>query len=407
MFTIGIVFYTKDRFGWGLTENFRLAAAQGVVYVMGALSAHALTSRLSHRVATIALHSAMALACLAGVLAADRSAVAAVVAVLFAYTFFSAVAWPILESLVSVGTTGPTLARRLGVYNVVWPAVGAVVLAISGTVIERLPIGVFLVPAIAHLVCIGLAWMARTSSKGVPTATHAADDQSQHAPHAALLPSPELMRVRTVALWVSRLGLPATYAVIYGLMPLLPSLPAMERLDTSTQTFVSSAWPAARWLAFVALAAGTWWHTRPRVMVAAAVAMGIAFLGCALPPSQFLGTAISPTADMAALLLWQVVLGASLGVIYSGSLYFGMVLSEGSTEHSGYHEALIGLGWILGPGAGVLMQVLAPDNRGLAVVAVGSVIGLSVIAVVAASVIAGRTDRRGTHTKTLANTAQT
>jgi len=380
MFTIGIVFYTHERFGWGLTENFRLAALQGVVYVVGALSAHSLTGRLPHRVATAWLHALMTLACGVGVLAASWSATAAVIGVLLFYTFVSAVAWPILESLIAVGTSGARLAWRLGVYNVVWPLVGAVVLALSGSVIEHLPTGVFLVPAIAHVICIALALAAK------PQATPATPDDQSHA----LEPEPELLRVRTLALWVSRLGLPATYAVVYGLMPLLPSLPAMARLDTATQTVVSAAWPTARWIAFAVLAAGTWWHTRPRVMVAAAIAMGVAFLGCAVPPSQLLGAAAGPGADMAALLVWQVILGASLGVIYSGSLYFGMVLSQGSTEHSGYHEALIGLGWVLGPGAGVIMQWIAPGNRPLAVAAVGAVIGLSVLLVVGAAVVAGR-----------------
>lgn len=406
MFTIGMVFYTKDRFGWGLTENFRLAAAQGVVYVFGALSAHALSSRLSPRLATVLLHVVMTLACGFGVVAAGtgsgtgRASVVGVVAVLFVYTFFSAVAWPILESLVSVGTSGPKLAHRLGVYNVVWPAVGAAVLAVSGTVIANAPAGVFFVPAIAHVVCIGLAVLARPARRsGQP------DEVPPDSGTPSLAPDPELLRVRTVALWVSRLGLPATYAVIYGLMPLLPSLPVMERLDTATQTVVSAAWPAARWLSFVILAAVTWWHTRPRVMVAAAVAMGVAFLGCALPPSQLFGSLVAPGLDLAALLLWQVVLGASLGVIYSGSLYFGMVLSEGSTEHSGYHEALIGLGWVLGPAAGVLMHWLAPGNRPAAVAGVGTVIGLSVLAVVVAAAVAARRSDRDAPAKTLTNPA--
>ena len=47
-----------------------------------------------------------------------------------------------------------------------------------------------------------------------------------------------------------------------------------------------------------------------------------------------------------------------MGMIYSASLYFGMVLSDGSTEHGGYHEALIGLGSILGPGTAALTQLV-------------------------------------------------
>jgi hypothetical protein len=110
-----------------------------------------------------------------------------------------------------------------------------------------------------------------------------------------------------------------------------------------------------------------------------------------LPPSQLWGAgAASPAIDLAAIVTWQAVLGIALGVIYSGSLYFGMVLSEGSTEHSGYHEALIGLGWVLGPLAGASAQWVRPGDVKLGVASVGAVIALSVTAVAVACVVLAR-----------------
>ena len=35
---------------------------------------------------------------------------------------------------------------------------------------------------------------------------------------------PELLRVRNLALWLSRISMPASYALIYSLSALLPSL---------------------------------------------------------------------------------------------------------------------------------------------------------------------------------------
>ena len=35
----GIFFYTREKFGWGLRGNFSLAAAEGLAYVAGSLSA--------------------------------------------------------------------------------------------------------------------------------------------------------------------------------------------------------------------------------------------------------------------------------------------------------------------------------------------------------------------------------
>jgi hypothetical protein len=86
----------------------------------------------------------------------------------------------------------------------------------------------------------------------------------------------------------------------------------------------------------------------------------------------------------------QLVLGAAIGMIYAASLYFGMVLSEGSTEHGGYHEALIGLGQVLGPGAGAAAAWAWPGSIAAGIGAVSVVIVASVLAAGFAKVRAAR-----------------
>jgi hypothetical protein len=74
-------------------------------------------------------------------------------------------------------------------------------------------------------------------------------------------------------------------------------------------------------------------------------------------------------------------------LIYAASLYFGMVLSSGSTEHGGYHEALIGLGVVLGPGSGVVAQLIAPGSPSAGIGAIALVLFVSVLA---SAAMAGR-----------------
>jgi hypothetical protein len=93
------------------------------------------------------------------------------------------------------------------------------------------------------------------------------------------------------------------------------------------------------------------------------------------------------------MIAFQVLLGAALGLIYMASLYFGLVLSEGSTEHAGYHEALIGVGQVIGPGAGALTQYRWPGSLTAGVVAVSSLVLLSIVGALVATVRASR--RRG------------
>jgi hypothetical protein len=95
--------------------------------------------------------------------------------------------------------------------------------------------------------------------------------------------------------------------------------------------------------------------------------------------------------DVSMLVAGQILLGAATGLIYTASLYFGMVLSDGSTEHGGYHEALIGVGMMLGPGAGAVAQWIWPGNQAMAVAAVA---GLLTLSVMSAGVVAVRLSRR-------------
>jgi hypothetical protein len=164
----------------------------------------------------------------------------------------------------------------------------------------------------------------------------------------------------------------------------MPLLPVMKRLDTTTQTVVASAWMVSRFLVFWILGATTFWHTRPRLLLLAAVVMLLSFVGVTVQPSTWLAQPRTAL-DLSAMILAQVFLGAALGLIYTASLYFGMVLSQGSAEHAGYHEALIGLGQVLGPGVGALTQYRWRGSVTASVVAVGAIILVSVCAAACAS----------------------
>jgi hypothetical protein len=149
-------------------------------------------------------------------------------------------------------------------------------------------------------------------------------------------------------------------------------------------------WMVARWLAFVVLTATVFWHTRPRLLLVAAAAMCVAFFVVTIPPSWLLsGAGASRHVDTISMIGGQILLGLAMGLIYTASLYFGMVLSDGSTEHGGYHEALIGLGGVLGPAAGAASQVLHPGEIRWSIGAVGGIVCLSTCLAVVVSTIAG------------------
>jgi MFS family permease len=370
MLTVGIFFFTERYFRWGLKQNFLLATAQGGVYVIGSLAANKVAAQFGRRRGLIAISSLMAALALA---AAAAPSPAWLVTTLLAYVFVCALNWPPLESLAASGTTDAhEMSRRVGMYNLVWSGVNAVTFAVSGAIIEHWRSGVFLVPAAAHLVAAVLMW------RKPQVEPREADDDV----HARAEPEAELIAKRTLAMWLARISLPSTYVVIYSLAAMMPLLPVMQPLDTAQRTLAGSVWMIARFGAFVYLGATVWWHTRPRMLLVAAAVMLVAFLGVTVRPSDVFGGpgAIVHAVDLASMVGWQISLGAVMGMIYSASLYFGMVLSDGSTEHGGYHEALIGLGSILGPGTAALTQLVWRGDLRAGVAAVCCIIGLSVVA---------------------------
>ncbi|HZL35552.1 MAG TPA: MFS transporter [Tepidisphaeraceae bacterium] len=429
----GIFFYTLHQYGWGLKQNFTLAAGQGAVYIVGAMAAGALTRRLGQARLLAIVYLIMALLPLAALGPRHAGPVAVL---LLAYSGVSAVGWPIIESMVSTGVSPGELSRRQSMYNLIWSIVGVGAMAIDGSLIEYWPAGVFVVPGLVHAMAAAMLWRGRKLEEAAQRSTVGPEGErrgritsavetnvrhdridpncfaparssapaasvssraSASAPGApstsAIDPPSQLLRVRVLALWLSRVALPATYIVIFSLMALMPSLPVMQKLGAARQTLVCSAWMASRTLIFVILGMTIWWHSRPRLLVLAAVIMLAAYFGVTVRPSDLVGHG-SPAIDLASMLAWQLVLGAALGLVYSASLYFGMVLSEGSTDHGGYHEALIGVGFVLGPGIGALAQTLRPGSMYAGIVAVGALVGLSVIAVAITSIIGARVNRR-------------
>ena len=372
----GIFFYTAQQFHWGLSRNLMLASGQGLIYVAGALAAGRVSGRWGRRRTLVGLELIMGLVAAIG-WCFPRPAV--MVTLLLAYSALSAVQWPIMESLAAVGAEGAKLSRRLTQYNITWSAVNALTLAGSGTLIQAWPIGIFAVAAAAQLAS-GIAIATGRLPSGDADAVH-------HLP-----PSPSLLRLRHEALWLSRIALPSSYVVVYSLSAMLPSLRVLRPLPTYWRTLVSSGWYIARCLSFVGLEISAFWQERPRLILLATAAMLLGFLGTVLTPADVLPGLINTpwAANLVIMLGWQIVLGIGMGWVYAASLYFGMALSAGSTEHGGYHEALIGLGATLGPAAAAGAHLFQPAGVTLSAAAVGGIIGVSLIG----SAVAARVARQ-------------
>ena len=120
--------------------------------------------------------------------------------------------------------------------------------------------------------------------------------------------------------------------------------------------------------------------------------MTIAFMGMVSAP---MGDSPADPANLVWMLAWQAVLGLSLGLIYAGSIYFGMVLDDGSAEQGALHEAMIGLGSAVGPAAGLVAQWLFAGSLAASVGGVGVVLVGTLVTATVAAVRMRRTDAEG------------
>jgi MFS family permease len=393
LITVGLPFYTSHRFGWGARENFALAALQGAFYMTGALSAKRISRRWGRKRSLLALYGGMTtIAAAVGISATMAWAVAMALLVIIE-TGLMAASWPMLESLISAAGEPARLSKRLGCYNIIWAFTGAIAVAASGAIIQHTPAWTFFGIIAGGHFCAGVLILCRTRSMAARF-----DDgeiaRSPASPESGRLSATQRMldeadvRHHHLALWLSRIALPSTYVVVYSLAPAMPSLHAIKQLSPTIATVVASIWLIARAIAFIITGSTTFWHKRPSLMLLASVTMLFAFIGTIIPGAL---PELALSQALAAMAVAQVVLGLSLGTIYSASLYFGMAVSEGSTEHGGYHEALIGLGQILGPLVGTTMQWIRPDALWPAVMAISGVISITVVveAVVGMRIVSG------------------
>jgi MFS family permease len=377
LLTVGLPFYTSHRFGWGARENFAIAALQGVLYVLGALSAQKLSRRWGAERSLPALYAGMtAFAVAVGICASKAWPLAAVLLVIIE-TGLMAASWPMLESLISAAGDPGRLSQRLGFYNVIWASVGAIAVAGSGAIIQHTPgWGFFGIVAAGHFLAGVL--IPRGARSVAAVFDEGASDRSDPIhlnPEQQAIDKVTAGRHR-LALYLSRIALPSTYVIVYSLAPALPSLSVIQQLSPTVATLVASIWLVARALAFVITGRTTFWHKRPGLMLIASITMLAAFVGTMAAGAL---SDVSLTGALLAMAFAQSILGLSIGTIYSASLYFGMAVSDGSTEHGGYHEALIGLGQILGPLVGAGMQWIYPAALRPAVIGISGVVSLSVI----------------------------
>ncbi|MEI7657167.1 MAG: hypothetical protein WCK33_03780 [Phycisphaerae bacterium] len=351
--TNGIFFLTSGAYGFSRTQNYLLGIILGLTYIAGALATGPCIARLrrrgvSSRTLLLVVCTALASLCVIP-WAARRGGIEGswpIWTLVVLYSPLTGVLWPVVEGYLSGGKSGGHLRAVMGRWNVVWSS--AVVLSywFMSPLIERHASETILLLGLLHL-----------GSAGLIAKTFAAEP-GEH-PLEAREPHPAVYAHLLVTL---RILLPVAYVVSSTLGPYLPGALTGLGVTAWAQTLVASLWLAPRVITFLLMERWQGWHGRwSIVVVATALLVGGFTLAVLAPLGVRLGC--SNAACLATLMAGLVLFGTGMACIYTGALYYAMEVGEAEIDSGGHHEALIGLGYAVGPLCGILPSLAA--SRGM------------------------------------------
>jgi MFS family permease len=319
----GVPFVTERQYGFTKTQNLALALAEAAVYVVVAFFSGSLLRKLGTR------GGLTPRGWLAGVfvlqVAASLVALTGVWGLIAASCILSAVGaslWPVMESYVSSGQHGGNMRRSLGYFNVTWmSATGASLLLMAPLMaVGEAQYSLLAMLPMSALSLVLLRWFPACPAPHPP----------EHA-HTHIAPQyPYLLKA-------TRFIIPASYVFISVIGPVLPFLLRDLALDDGMKTPLASVWMFARTFVVMALSQVTFWHARWSTL---AVAVALLAGGFAL-------TIMATSATMA--FVGLAMFGAGHGTIYYAGIYYAMAVGGAEVDAGGRFEALIGLGYVIGP----------------------------------------------------------
>ena len=342
VFTNGVSFLTKNSYGFTKTDNYWLGLLLGGTYVAASMTSGRLVTFLRGKVglsgrAVLALTLVIigilcfipqtALALAHGDAKASSWAVWLTIA---GYSPLTGLLWPLVEAFLSGGRADAQLRRVMGTWNVVWSASTVGAYWVMGG-LHDYPFHMMSGLGGLHILTACLLYLF-PSEPG----------RHEHAAHAPHPPSWGLL------LTTFRMLLPASYVVSSALGPYLPE--ALRRLGITDEwaPVLASSWLFARVITFGTLQRWHGWHGRWSTPIVGGTLVIVGFAGAVLGPSFGTGS-IALYAVLAGLFAF----GAGMATIYTGAIYYAMEVGNAEVDSGGAHEALIGIGYTVGPLCGL------------------------------------------------------
>lgn len=336
----GLAFIAEAEFQFSKPRALLLYLVLGLVYFVSAFSASRTLAGPLRRVSPRAVLAISLLAqagfCALPIVSRHEASIWITAIVV---NVSSALLWPIIESYLSAGRSVSAMRHALGLWNITWTASVALSMVLLAPLLAHRPSDAILLLGVCNVLALAcLAWFPRSPSGHC---------ESHRAPL-----EPEFGRDYPRLLTAFRMLLLLSYVVAEALAPLMPFILAgVLRADASlsllgvslsAKALVTSVWMGSRVLAVAFLWRFPFWHGSWRTLHVGAACLALGFAGIVASPS------------LGVTLISLVVLGVGLGIIYSAAIYYAMSVGHARVDAAGKHEAMIGMGYALGPAAGLL-----------------------------------------------------
>jgi hypothetical protein len=233
-----------------------------------------------------------------------------------------AMMWPVVEAYVSSGKDGHAMRRSIGLWSINW------MLSVGACLILMAPLYATGHTRWAMVAVLPISALSIVCLRFLPREPAPHGEEHHDAPESY---RPMLASARVL--------LPTAYVVVGAISPILPYAIDALAIDPAWRTPLGSLWLFARAAAVSVLAVTHFWHGRWQGLVLAALALAGGFTMAALAPNT------------PALVTGLVSIGIGHGLLYYSALYYAMRLERADVDAGGMHEALIGVGYVVGPGA--------------------------------------------------------
>lgn len=355
-----VFFFTKEALGFGVMLNLLLALVFGVTYLVGAHRSHALSEWAIRHLPSVG-NERFVLLLLLGVQVVIGGLLTCSPTPLVFWLLWpvlggvSGLQWPIVESYVVAGRPPRAASTAISRFNVTWASSAVLAVGVSGLLIAWWEPALFALCGLLNLA--GIAVLLAAFPK---RAEHLHDDHPDRIPA-------DVIRSYRPLITSSRWSMLSSYTLLFVLGPYLPEVFDHLGYGVVTATLLAGVLYAMRVVSFGWLGLWSGWHGKKLPLALGAIALPAGTLMILLPST------------LGPVLIGEIVFGFTSGVIYTASLYYGMIEKNASVEAGGDHEAVIGAGFCLGPVLGMAGQKLS-TTLGSAIA--GMTLGLSPVIIV-------------------------